>query len=120
MQSTHIAITCRLIGGVKAYEHLSGLPGTNSYLWNQAIAKSRKEYKNTGRTNSSYFTLGKWYMQNIIKSPIMGNKSPWLYSYPAWNTKLDLQNIARAYKRFYDNHLALLKNNNLKKMCHEK
>ncbi len=53
----YIRIKYRLRGNPKAYAYLSGLAGANRHLWNTALSKILKDYKETDKSDFSYYTL---------------------------------------------------------------
>lgn len=73
---SYVTIRYRLQGSRKAYKCLHGCAGTNRYLWNTALAKSKQDYEETGKCKTSQFDLYKWY--KIHKDVV----APWFSEYP--------------------------------------
>jgi len=96
----YIRIKYRLRGNPKAYAYLSGLAGANRHLWNTALSKILKDYKETDKSDFSYYTLGKWYTK------YKRDQAKWLSNYVAWKSKLVLKDLSVAMKEYVQNNRA--------------
>ncbi len=91
---SQVTIRFRIRGSKKSYQFINGLAGANRYLWNAAVACLGKQYKETGQSDSSYFSLCKWYRK--YKEDVQ-----WLKAYPAVLTRTDLQDVSNAFNQFF-------------------
>ena len=73
------------------YSYLNQLSGTNRYLWNHGLSDLENQFKETGRSNFSYFDLCKWYV-NYKK------EVDWLEEYPAVFSRTGLKDLSDAYR----------------------
>ena len=93
MNRTNITLKYRLRGSSEAYEFLSSLSGANRYLWNKAIEKIQKDYKETGKADTRFVALGRWFYKH--KKEV----APWLCDYPTRKLELGLKDVSTAYRR---------------------
>ena len=91
---SQVTIRFRIRGSKQSYRFLNGLAGANRYLWNAAVACLSKQYKETGHSESSYFSLCKWYREHK-------EDAQWLKSYPAVLTRTGLQDVSKAFQQFF-------------------
>ena len=91
---SQVTIRFRIRGSKQSYRCLNGLAGANRYLWNAAVACLSKQYKETGQSESSYFSLCKWYREHK-------EDAQWLKAYPAALTRTGLQDVSKAFQQFF-------------------
>ncbi len=92
---SYVNIRYRLRGSRKAYKFLHGVAGANRYLWNAALGKAKQDYKETGKSKTSYIDFCKWY--KVHKD----TEAEWLKEYPQVLTRTGLKDLSDAYKRFF-------------------
>ena len=73
------------------YSYLNQLSGTNRYLWNHGLSDLENQYKETGKSNFSYFDLCKWYVNHK-------KEVDWLEEYPAVFSRTGLKDLSDAYR----------------------
>ena len=66
------------------YSYLNQLAGTNRYLWNHALGDLENQYKETGKSDYSHFSLCKWYVSHK-------KEVDWLKEYPQVLTRTSLK-----------------------------
>ncbi len=90
-----------LRGGRKACRFLNELAGTNRYLWNTALTKSRHDYAETGQSQTSPFDLCKWYNEH------RDTAAPWLRQYSVDLPRTVRKDLSDACKQFFQKRRGL-------------
>ena len=93
MERKYVTVTYRLRGDTKTYSYLNQLAGTNRYLWNHALGDLENQYKETGKSDYSHFSLCKWYLSHK-------REVDWLKEYPQVLTRTILKVLSIGYKSF--------------------
>ena len=93
MERKYVTVTYRLRGDTKTYSYLNQLAGTNRYLWNHALGDLENQYKETGKSDYSHFSLCKWYLSHK-------REVDWLKEYPQVLTRTILKDLSIGYKSF--------------------
>ncbi len=88
---SQVTIRFRIRGNKKIYPFLNELAGANRYLWNTAVAHLKKQHEETGTSESSCFSLCKWYKE----------EAEWLKEYPAVLTRTGVKEVSNAFKQFF-------------------
>ena len=95
MMRQYVNIRYRLRGSRAMYRYLEELAGVNRYLWNHALGKIREDYESTGKSETSFIGLAKWYKQH------KDTEAPWLSEYPVASTRAGLKRLADAFRAFF-------------------
>ena len=77
------------------YQFLNELAGANRYLWNAALAKTKKDYEDSSKSKISQFELYKWYKAHKHEP------APWLAKYPVTLTQTGLAALSDADQQFF-------------------
>lgn len=92
---SYVTVRYRLRGKKVVYKYLNELAGANRYLWNAALGHIKKEYQETGKSNTSCVSLCRWSKQD------KETNAPWLSEYPVAATRTRLKDLAGVVKQFF-------------------
>ncbi len=95
VKKTYVQIKYRIRTTKQNYRLLVAIAGTNRYLWNQCLDDLQTTYKETGKSEFSFFSLCRWYIQHKN-----GMENPWLKEYPQIATRTVLKDLSLAYQSF--------------------
>lgn len=89
------AYKTKLVVNNREANYLRGCAGMSRFVYNWALAESKRVYEETGKTPSARNVLKKQF--NALK----GSEYPWVYDYPAGIAESAFDDLDNAYKHFF-------------------
>ena len=89
------AYKTKLVVNNREAGYLRGCAGLARFVYNWALAESKRVYEETGKTPSARNVLKKQF--NAIK----GNEYPWVYDYPSVISESAFDDLDNAFKHFF-------------------